>query len=433
MKARRFFIVAIILTALIAASNSLSGSISREQFSLSYPSVLCPPTLNGLSSQISVGSVNTKIHRVGSTSSKFVKSRTLRIPVLSDPVLVDAQGITPIVWQSRAGSWAGGTICSDPAASQWFIGGSADITSRGKLILVNSGLSESVADIYVWSGTSPTTTKAISVKANSYQTLGLDSLAPGESSLVIRVVSRSVRLNAFVVDERGKGLRTLGGDLVSPGVAPSKQIYIPAIPLQQKVKNAPPQQLRLLAPGDADANVSVEIISGDGRFTPVGLSSRAINAGIVTEFPLAPDISASAFAVRITSDDPIVASILSSVTINGRKDFVWSTATPELVPMTIAITGLSPLITFTGESIAVIVEAKLINGKTVRTLVKGTDITTWRAPANARSMTIVSTSNKVFAGALVASSNGYGFFPIKNGSTLTRVEVPNSNIRVLNP
>jgi hypothetical protein len=147
MKLRRFFIVVVILTALIAASNSVSGSISREQFSLSYPSVLCPPTLNGLSSQISLGSVNTKIYRVGSTSAKFVKSRALRIPVLGDPVLVDAQGITPIVWQSRMGSWAGGTICSDPAASQWFVGGSADVTSRGKLILVNSGLSESVADV----------------------------------------------------------------------------------------------------------------------------------------------------------------------------------------------------------------------------------------------------------------------------------------------
>ena len=33
----------------------------------------------------------------------------------------------------------------------------------------------------------------------------------------------------------------------------------------------------------------------------------------------------------------------------------------------------------------------------------------------------------------VASTNGYGFIPIVNGSALTRVEVPNSNIRVLNP
>lgn len=61
------------------------------------------------------------------------------------------------------------------------------------------------------------------------------------------------------------------------------------------------------------------------------------------------------------------------------------------------------------------------------------DIATWRLPANSRSMTITSSSEAVYAGALIASSNGYGFIPIQNGSALTRVEVPNSNIRVLNP
>ena len=137
---------------------------------------------------------------MGSSSSKFVNSRALRIPIPGDPILVDAQGITPIIWQSRTGSWAGGTICTDPATSQWFVGGSADITSRGKLILVNSGLSEAVADVFIWSDTSPATSKPLSIKANSFQTLGLDSLAPGDASIVIRVVSQSGRLNAFVVD-----------------------------------------------------------------------------------------------------------------------------------------------------------------------------------------------------------------------------------------
>jgi hypothetical protein len=151
MKGRRFLIVALVIAVLITASNSLNSSISREKFSLSYPSVLCPATLSGLTSQVSLGSRDTKIKRVGSKSSKFGNARALRIPIPADPIIVDAQGITPILWQSRTGSWAGGTICTDPSTSQWFVGGSADITSRGKLILVNSGLSESVADVFIWS------------------------------------------------------------------------------------------------------------------------------------------------------------------------------------------------------------------------------------------------------------------------------------------
>jgi hypothetical protein len=429
MKMRRFLIVALILTALIAGSNSLSGSTSREQFSLSYPSVLCPPTLNGLSSQISLGSANTKIHRVGSTSAKFVKSRALRIPVSSDPLLVDAQGITPIVWQSRTGSWAGGTICSDPATSQWFVGGSADVTSRGKLILVNSGLSESVADVYVWSGTSPATTKAISVKANSYQSLGLDSLAPGESSIVIRVESRSGRLNAFVVDERGKGLRTLGGDLVSPGLAPAKQIYIPAIPLQQKIKNAPAQQLRLLAPGDADANVSVEIISGDGRFTPVGFDDVVLKSGQVMNFPIAPAVNSSVYGVKIISDEPVVAGVFA----NFGKDFVWSSSVPALTPFTMALSGMSPLFVFVGESIDVEIELSTSSGKKVTKTIKGSDIVFWRVPENARNITFRRVSAGTFASALQKSVNGFGSIPLVAGSVLSKSAIPSANIRVLNP
>jgi len=361
MKARRFLIVALVLALLITASNSLNSSISREKFSLSYPTVLCPATLSGLTSQVSLGSRNTKIKRVGSSSSKFVNSRALRIPIPSDPILVDAQGITPIIWQSRTGSWSGGTICTDPATSQWFVGGSADITSRGKLILVNSGLSEAVADVFIWSDKSPTTSKPVSVKANSFQSLGLDSLAPGDTSLVIRVVSRSGRLNAFVVDERGKGLRTLGGDLLSPSVSPAKEIFIPAIPLQPKVNNAPAQQLRLLAPGESDAIASVEVISGDGRFIPVGFDDITLKKGQVINLSLSPSVRSSVYGLRIISDEPIVAGVFSNV---GR-DFVWSSSVPALAPFTIAMTGMSPLLVFVGDSINVEMELTVAGGKKV--------------------------------------------------------------------
>ena len=429
MKLKRFGIVAITVGILIASSNALSSSISRQQFSLSYPSVVCPATLSGLTSQVSLGSRSTKIHRVGSTSAKFVKSRALRIPIAGDPLLVDAQGITPIVWQSRQGSWAGGTICSDPAASQWFVGGSADITGRGKLILVNSGLSESVADVYIWSGTSPASSKAISIKANSFESVGLDSLAPGESSVVIRVVSRSGRLNAFLVDERGKGLRGLGGDLVSPGVAPAKEIYIPAIPLQRKVKNAPAQQLRLLAPGDADANVSVEIISGDGRFTPVGFDDITLKKGQVVNFPLSPSVTSSVYGVKIKSDEPVVAGVFASV---GR-DFVWSSSVPPLVPFNISMTGMSSLLVFVGDSINVEIELSVAGGKKVSKTIRGSDIAFWRVPGNARNLSFVRVSANTYGAALQASVNGFGSIPLVAGSVLTKSAIPTANIRVLNP
>jgi hypothetical protein len=65
--------------------------------------------------------------------------------------------------------------------------------------------------------------------------------------------------------------------------------------------------------------------------------------------------------------------------------------------------------------------------------VTGSDIANWRVPTNARSFTITKAGAGTFAGALVSSINGYGYFPIAVGSLLTKIEVPDSNIRVLNP
>jgi hypothetical protein len=191
--------------------------------------------------------------------------------------------------------------------------------------------------------------------------------------------------------------------------------------------------LRILSPGDVDANVTVEVMSGDGVFVPVGFTSRSISAGIVTEFALDPNITSNVMAVRITASEPVVAAVKSTVVVSGRKDFVWSTAAPELTPLTIAVTGLTPFVSFAGERINVSLDVTLVNGKVVRQNVKGTDIANWRVPANARSFTLIKVGEATYAGALVSSVNGYGYFPIAAGSVLTKIEVPDSNIRVLNP
>jgi hypothetical protein len=427
------------VAALVASFLFASGltSVSKpSNYSESYPAVVCPPTLNGLTSQISISSRKTQYQRLENRSSKTLPFNALRFPVSKDSLVISAQGTTPLIWQSRTGSWAGGTLCSGPSAAAWFVGGTANVTTRGRLMLINSGLSDAIVDIQSYTENAKQPIKSVNLKSKSYMQLSIDSLAPGDKALAVQVTPRSGRVNAFMIDEQGAGLKALGGDFVNSYPMASKEVVIPAIPNQLPKKGqkaSASHTLRILTPGEVDTTFTLEVLSADGSFVPVGMSSRSIDAGVVSEFSLEPKISASAFAVRITSAEPVVASVSSSVTISGHKDFVWSTATPPLTPMSIAVTGLSPLITFAGDSISVKVQAKLINGKTVSKVIKGSDIATWRVPENSRSITFVSSSKGVFAGALIASSNGYGFIPIQNGSALTRVEVPNSNIRVLNP
>jgi hypothetical protein len=436
MKFRRPIIVVGLLAAVLVSSNYLDNSVFSSGYTKNYPVVVCPPTLPGLASQVSVSGKKTKYRYVASKKTTMSPTGFARLPITKDAILIDAVGITPTIWQSRSGSWAGGTLCSGPISSQWFVGGAADITSKGRLLIVNSGLSEAIIDVEVWSESGAQAVKVLTVPARTYSVQGLDSLAPGQQKLAIHVSARSGRVNAFVVDERGKGLRGLGGDMVNSVEDASKVQVIPAIPNQKSRSNRSAKSeyvLRVLAPGQLAARISAEILSADGRFIPVGLNEREIKNGIVTEFRITPDLSASAFALRITSDEPIVSSVFSRVVVSGRSDFLWSTPAAPLQEMSIAVSGLTPLFVFAGDSIDVTIDTRLSNGKHKIARVKATDIATWRVPNSARVVTIVRTSKNVTGGALVSSINGYGYIPLTPGSVLTKAAIPLSNIRVLNP
>lgn len=426
-----------LLAALVSAlciGALLTVAVTTKSYSETYPAVVCPPTIAGLTSQISLASKKTLFQRLQNRTTKTEPVKVLRLPVTKDSLLFNSEGVTPVVWQSKASSWAGGALCTGPATSQWFVGGTADITTRGSLIIVNSGLSDAVVDVQSFTENGKQPVRTITVVSKNYLIISTDSLAPGDKYLTVHVAPRSGRINAFMIDEQSKGLSSLGGDLVNFAPTASKLVIIPAIPHQIKDRSvALPHTLRVLTPGDVDANITAEVLSADGVFVPVGLTSRSISAGIVTEFQFTPKITAKVLAVRITSTEPLVAAIKSTVTVSGRKDFVWSTSAPALVPVTIAISGLSPLVSFAGERINVSLDVTLNNGKVVRKIVKGTEIATWRAPETARSFTITKVGPDTFAGALVTSVNGYGYFPIAPGSLLTKIELPDSNIRVLNP
>ena len=426
-----------LLAALVSAlcvGALLSVAVTTKSYSESYPAVVCPPTISGLTSQISLTSKKTPFQRLQNRTTKTAPVKVLRLPVYKDSLLFNSEGVAPVVWQSKASSWAGGAVCTGPATSQWFVGGTADITTRGRLIIVNSGLSDAVVDVQSFTENGKQPLRTITVVSKNYLVIATDSLAPGDKYLTVHVAPRSGRVNAFMIDERSKGLSSLGGDLINFAAAASKSVMIPAIPHQIKDRSAAlPHTLRVLTPGDVDANVTAEVLSADGVFVPVGLTSRSISAGIVTEFQITPKISSTVLAIRITSTEPVVAAIKSTVTVSGRKDFVWSTSAPTLVPLTIAISGLTPLISFAGERINVSLDVTLNNGKVIRKVIKGTEIATWRAPDAARSFTITKVGPNTFAGALVSSVNGYGYFPIAPGSLLTKIELPESNIRVLNP
>lgn len=433
MKFQRGAILIGAIVVILLATNLFDANTSARQYSNSYPAVVCPPNPAGVTTVTSVLSKKMPFYRIGSESTKLVDIKTLRYSSVSDPILLQSEGFTPVSFQSRTGVWAGSVLCTAPATSQWFVGGTSDVSSKGVVYLVNSGLSVSIADIFTWSENGEQAVKTISLKANSSVAVKLDSLAPGDSNIVVKVVARSGRVNSFLVDERVKGLQKLGGDSVNAILAPARKFVITGIPQQVVKKKAPTHYLRLFVPGVADANFTLELLSSNGRFIPTGFNERKLASGKVVELKLTPEVAKGAFAIKLTSDQPIVAAIRSRAISNGNSDFVWSTPSPALAPMQIAVGGILPKIIFAGDAIAIDLKVEFSNGKIKEQSITGSDLVSWQVPNNAIAITVLRAGVDNYAGALIAAKSGYAFFPIASGVELTKVAIPSSNIRVLNP
>ena len=433
MRFKKGAILAAVVAVVLLATNLFDANTSSRQYSKSFPAVVCPPNPAGVTTVTSVSSKETPFYRIGNKSTKLVNIKTLRYSSVSDPILLQTEGLTPVSFQSRKGVWAGSVLCTAPVTSQWFVGGTSDVSSKGVVYIVNSGLSISIVDVFTWSENGEQAVRTLSLKANSSTAVKLDSLAPGDSNIVVKVVARSGRVNSYLVDERVKGLQRLGGDSVNSIPGPARKFVITGIPQQLVNKKAPTHYLRLLVPGVADANFTLELLSSNGRFIPTGFNERKLVSGKVVELKLKPEVAKGAFAIKLTSDQPLLAAIRSRANSNGNSDFVWSTPSPALAPLQIAIGGISPKVIFAGDAIAINLSVTFANGKIKEQSITGSDLVTWQVPNNAIAITVLSAGIDNYAGALIAAKSGYAFFPIATGAELTKVAIPSSNIRVLNP
>jgi len=386
VKFKKGAILAAVITVVLLATNLFDANTSSRQYSKSFPAVVCPPNPAGVTTVTSVSSKKTPFYRIGNKSTKLVNIKTLRYSSVSDPILLQTEGLTPVSFQSRKGVWAGSVLCTAPVTSQWFVGGTSDVSSKGVVYIVNSGLSISIVDVFTWSENGEQAVRTLSLKANSSTAVKLDSLAPGDSNIVVKVVARSGRVNSYLIDERVKGLQKLGGDSVNSISAPARKFMITGIPQQLVKKKAPNHYLRLFVPGVADANFTLELLSSNGRFIPTGFNER-----------------------KLVSGQPLLAAIRSRANSNGNSDFVWTSPSPALAPLQIAIGGISPKIIFAGDSIAINLRIEFSTGKVKEESITGADLISWQVPNKAIAITVLSAGTDNYAGALVAAKSGYAF------------------------
>ena len=430
MRNRNLLLIPIISLAVILLANALEFGGRDRAITYSYQAVVCPKGETGTTLEYSLPNKKVLIRGIGNKRVKLFAAGRTQISSNSPGAYIDGNSVSITGWVTKPGAWAGGLICTAPRDSQWFAGGTADISGRGRILLINSGLSTATVELFALSDNQGGTKKTVNVKSNSISEISLVSLTPGATATAVRVNLISGRVSAFMFDERGKGLSTLGGDVVNGQAELSNEIVIPAIPVDSNTKM--PAILRIGNPGSSDAVITAKLISKDGNFVPVGLGDVKVPAGRAANFDIPITQASKQFGLRVSSSKPIVASVYNVATVNGHRDFVWASGATQLKRGQWAIKGVKGKLVLAGEKINVYLEVAA-GKKRIKRHIVGNDIATWDLPKGATLLEIRGAADENYGALILSGKSGVGTIPLIPGSVLTKSSIPTGNISVLNP
>ena len=426
-----------IVLILLAALSYYAPSQSEQVKVIStYPATVCPAVGNKVSSVASL--TNSKIQRrlINGISKTLNSGKKSLIALNNDALLVEGNPGTSLTFVNSG--WKSVVPCSVSNGEQWFAGGSGAITSKSFLYIVNSGFSDSSVELQIYTPNGLIEPKSVVITQNSTKKISVDTLIPGEDSIVIGVKTLSGRVSSYLLDERKKGLKSLGADFVVPVSNANKKVTIAGISgltgKQISNNNSVAHTLRLLIPGTIDANIDVTINSNDGNFIPEGLAQFNIRNQKVLDIPLTFAPVNQPFSLIIDSDQPLLASVLSEFTFGKSKEIAWATGADELSRWSVNLSGSRPLLSFSGNKINIQISATTINGKKIDKKITGTDFLVWNAPSGLNRLQITANGKGITGGVIFfpeVGSIGSSYIPMNNGANLETASEPISDASVI--
>ena len=421
---------------LIVSLIAVSVPQTKQVLSVShdYPPVICPGALSGGTQIISLPAKNLQIRGVGSKSSKLSTTPLTQLGSNSNPTYISGNSGSEIAFNTIAGSIGAAAVCSVGGPSEWFIGGSAGVTSAGVLNIVNSGLSESSVMIYPFTSKVALAPIPVKIKANSDSKISLSSIAPGESSVALNVVTQSGRVTNFLLDHQKQGLRELGASFVNPVFSPTKKVFIGGL-FNATGKNASSSHLmRFLVPGSINANISMTVYSGDGSFTPVGFDQLSIAHQKVIDIALPTFNASSPLGIEINSDQPLFASVLTYPQARGGSDYAWATQLSPISKFALNLAGNSASFVFMGQQVSLGLSWQGANGKTQRASLDSPDVAVWKPTGTIRGLTITPrVKTPIYGGAVLTNSGGnsLNYLSLLANQVLAGASLPTLDIRTL--
>lgn len=241
---------------------------------------------------------------------------TLSQALPAEPTVVSdklASGSIPVasMWLS-APRFLSFATCPEARANWWVLGVGGSDTHPATLILDNPRSGVAVVDIQAFNANGPVAApglRGITIAPGKRQVLDLRQVIPSATDQAVQVVATRGLVTVTSVDRFSD---TLIGKPVAEWVPgqprAATDLVVTGLP-------AKPQQATLLVanPADTETTVRVRAIGISGTFSPDGATTLRVPAHSLGTLNLKPAFDGNPVAIRLSSADPIAATVRAVV------------------------------------------------------------------------------------------------------------------------
>ncbi|SNU02689.1 hypothetical protein SAMN06298212_1504 [Ruaniaceae bacterium KH17] len=307
--------------------------------------------------------------------------------------------------------------CVSPSSDLWLVGGSGEIGHTATLTLANPGRTPATVDVELFGplgAIDAPLLQGIVLAPGTSTDLLLGSHAADVASLAAHVTSSGAGITATIAYSQIDGFTPQGFDIVTPSVAPTTSLLIPAIPLTEAFTagggaspsaTAEGSAVRIVNPSEESAFVTVTLLGDSGPVAISGATNVEISPSAVFEVSLA-GLPPGDYALQIDSDVAVTAGAVLSRG-SGERDQSWVPAVSGNALATGAVAGADRLLVTAPEAATVTVtrwddEGTLLGEETLEIAVA----TTVAVDLDEAAAVLVASSAPVISGAVYEVLDG---------------------------
>ena len=221
----------------------------------------------------------------------------------------------------------GAAPCVVPRADQWFTGVRAGANARAQLVLLNADAEAADVNLTAYGPGGRLAGlggRGILVRGRTASTVDLGPILASDAPLVVRVETSAGRVGAVVRQTLFSGPDAVGADWLAAVGAPATSAIVAGVP-----SGGGPRDLVVGNPGDRTAEVRIGVLGGSGTVAPAGADRVSVPPQSTRTVSLTGGLRGGGGAVRVTSDQPVTASVEArSGTSVAQTDWASSGASP---------------------------------------------------------------------------------------------------------